>query len=175
MDLPVVSLIKVYVQAFKFLEKVVEDTSMLEQNVMIHCMAGKSRSVSITIAYFMIKFNLTFVEAYKYVKAKRPVANPNEGFMEQLCNFEKVVEIYHCYIKSDIYKNNFSEKIEDADIFRGILAQKLQFDILEDLIKTHLGVYLKPHSEMLMDLKKKTKRTENYNKINDEIKSTRKK
>jgi protein-tyrosine phosphatase len=58
--------------------------SCRNQNVLVHCHAGWSRSVSIVIAYFMDEYGLDFDMSFKHVKTYRSVANPNRGFIEQL-------------------------------------------------------------------------------------------
>jgi len=55
---------------------------------LVHCAAGISRSSTITIAYVMVTQRLPFAEAREYVKQKRPIICPNEGFVVQLQNFE---------------------------------------------------------------------------------------
>lgn len=50
-------------------------------NVLVHCFAGISRSSSGIIAYLMNKYGQTFTEALAYCKAKRPIVDPNPGFV----------------------------------------------------------------------------------------------
>ena len=57
--------------------------------IYVHCRAGRSRSVSIVIAYLMWKFGWSLTDAYDYVKARRPVASPNIGFMTVLGALER--------------------------------------------------------------------------------------
>ena len=45
---------------------------------------GKSRSVSVIIAYLKKYYNKTVNEALQFIKEKRPMANPNIGFIKQL-------------------------------------------------------------------------------------------
>lgn len=52
--------------------------------VLVHCVAGVSRSVTVVTSYIMCKQHLGFQQALGLVKAKRPRANPNSGFREQL-------------------------------------------------------------------------------------------
>ena len=54
---------------------------------MVHCQAGVSRSVSIVIAYLIRKNRTTYENALETVRQKRPVANPNKGFVKQLLKF----------------------------------------------------------------------------------------
>lgn len=48
--------------------------------VLIHCAAGRSRSVMLTVAYIMTRFNLTLHEANMYVRSRRPCADMNIAF-----------------------------------------------------------------------------------------------
>ncbi|XP_074098762.1 uncharacterized protein LOC141527264 [Cotesia typhae] len=57
-------------------------------NVLIHCLAGMSRSVTVAVAYIMSTTNLSWKEALKVVRVGRAVANPNVGFLQQLQDFE---------------------------------------------------------------------------------------
>ncbi|KAK9468198.1 dual specificity phosphatase [Lipomyces arxii] len=52
--------------------------------VLVHCIAGISRSVTITTAYIMSDRQITVGEALAIVCEGRAVANPNESFLEQL-------------------------------------------------------------------------------------------
>jgi len=58
-----------------------------ERNVLIHCHAGISRSVSCVIYYLIKKHKMTFEQALELVQASREVADPNEGFEDQLQTF----------------------------------------------------------------------------------------
>lgn len=65
-------------------------------NVLIHCLAGMSRSVTVAVAYIMSVTQLSWKEALKVVRTGRSVANPNLGFQVQLQEFEifKLAEVY---------------------------------------------------------------------------------
>ncbi len=52
--------------------------------VLIYCFAGKSRSATIVIYYFMKKYNMDFETAHSFVKEKRPCISLNPGFIAQL-------------------------------------------------------------------------------------------
>lgn len=59
-----------------------------ECNVLIHCLAGMSRSVTICIAYIMSVSQLNWRDALRVVRVGRKIANPNSGFQIQLQDFE---------------------------------------------------------------------------------------
>jgi protein-tyrosine phosphatase len=45
-------------------------------------MAGVSRSATIVIAYLMKKKHLSFKQAFEFVKIRRVIVWPNDGFIE---------------------------------------------------------------------------------------------
>lgn len=57
--------------------------------VLVHCIWGKSRSVAFVVAFLMRTQGMTLDQALAYVQEKRPIAKPNEGFMQQLRLYEK--------------------------------------------------------------------------------------
>ena len=73
------------------------------EKTLVHCMAGASRSATIVIAYIMWSKRLDFKDAINYVREKRPLIGPNEGFVKQLEMFENYL-IYYDY---DIGQINF--------------------------------------------------------------------
>ncbi len=52
--------------------------------VLIHCAAGMSRSVTACAAYLIAEYGLTAEAAVAHIKMRRPIAEPNAGFMKQL-------------------------------------------------------------------------------------------
>ena len=62
-----------------------------DDKILIHCIAGQSRSATIVIAFIMWKQKLSFEEAFNLVNGKRKVVNPNFGFIAQLKIFEKLL------------------------------------------------------------------------------------
>jgi protein-tyrosine phosphatase len=53
-------------------------------NVLVHCSAGISRSVSIVVAYLMKEKNVSYDNAIDYIRKRLPIANPNYSFVKQL-------------------------------------------------------------------------------------------
>lgn len=58
------------------------------KNILVHCHAGMSRSVTILIAYFMKKNNWDYNTSYNFIKSKRTIANPNNDFINSLKNYD---------------------------------------------------------------------------------------
>lgn len=59
--------------------------------VVVHCVAGVSRSASVVLAYLVREHGMTLREAHDHVIARRPVVNPNMGFWIALVEYERNV------------------------------------------------------------------------------------
>lgn len=55
--------------------------------------AGISRSASVCIAYVMNKEKVSYSKAFSLVAAVRPGIEPNDGFVEQLKEYQKELNI----------------------------------------------------------------------------------
>lgn len=55
-----------------------------ENNVLVHCFQGISRSATVVCAYIVATTTMTAPESISYVQAKRSVVCPNLGFRNQL-------------------------------------------------------------------------------------------
>lgn len=49
-------------------------------NVLVHCNMGISRSTSVVISYMQRKHAMSYDQAYRHIKERRPVARPNRLF-----------------------------------------------------------------------------------------------
>ena len=59
------------------------------QNVLVHCHYGISRSVTIVIAYVMKEKEWSLAKAMKFVRDHHSNGEPNFGFFHQMCEYEK--------------------------------------------------------------------------------------
>mmetsp|Transcript_14244 Transcript_14244/g.30515 ORF Transcript_14244/g.30515 Transcript_14244/m.30515 type:complete len:174 (+) Transcript_14244:262-783(+) len=71
----------------------IEDALQKRGVVLVHCMAGRSRSASIVIAYCMKVLGIGYDEALAKVKTSRPIIQPNTGFIQELRKLENSLQI----------------------------------------------------------------------------------
>lgn len=57
--------------------------------VLVHCMAGISRSATFVLAFLMKHRGMRLLEAFEYVLERRPIVQPNVGFARQLLDLER--------------------------------------------------------------------------------------
>ncbi|XP_028168890.1 dual specificity protein phosphatase Mpk3 [Ostrinia furnacalis] len=72
-------------QAIRF----IEEAMSARVGVLVHCVAGVSRSVSVTLAYLMQRHRLSLRDAFELVRARKTDIAPNFHFMRQLHCFER--------------------------------------------------------------------------------------
>jgi dual specificity phosphatase 12 len=70
---------------------------------------GKSRSATCVAAYLMHKYHISPSDAIAQIRESRPLAEPNEGFMQQL-------ELYH--------QMNMPVAVEESPIYQRWLYQR---------------------------------------------------
>lgn len=68
-----------------------DEARMNNCGVLVHCLAGISRSVTVTVAYLMQREHMSLNEAYDFVKRCKPNISPNFNFMGQLLDFERAL------------------------------------------------------------------------------------
>jgi protein-tyrosine phosphatase len=61
------------------------------QGILIHCAAGVSRSATLLIAWLMWRDKMSLRQALAWVQSKRPIVQPNSGFLQQLQDWERQI------------------------------------------------------------------------------------
>ncbi|KAG7299606.1 hypothetical protein JYU34_016591 [Plutella xylostella] len=72
-------------QAIRF----IEEAMSAQCGVLVHCVAGVSRSVTVTLAYLMQRHRLCLRDAFELVRSRKTDIAPNFHFMRQLHSFER--------------------------------------------------------------------------------------
>lgn len=57
--------------------------------VLVNCAMGRSRSVSLVAGYLIQQERMTLDQALALIRSKRPIASPNQGFLQQLRSMER--------------------------------------------------------------------------------------
>ena len=76
-------------KAYDFIKDALKDGG----KIFIHCIAGISRSASVTIYYLMRDQGWKYRKAYTFVKDKRPIINPNESFKGELLTIQDNLKV----------------------------------------------------------------------------------
>jgi protein-tyrosine phosphatase len=84
-DLPSEDISAFLEEAMQFIDEALHS----RKGVLIHCFAGLSRSVAVTMAYLMKNQGLTRDQALARIRETRPAAHPNAGFMNTLAKYEQ--------------------------------------------------------------------------------------
>jgi len=72
-------------EAVSFIEEsMTGETNANGSRILVHCMAGASRSASVVCAFLIWKYKMSVEDALKLVRSARPIATPNAAFIVQL-------------------------------------------------------------------------------------------
>jgi len=80
---------KYFNEAYTFIDDAIKNNG----NVLVHCHAGVSRSVTIIISYIMKAKKMSLDKTLELIRAKREKANPNPGFLSQLKKYQEELGI----------------------------------------------------------------------------------
>ena len=56
-------------------------------NILIHCYMGSSRSATIVVLYLMYKYNYSLEDAIEYIRNKREIVNINSNFIKNIQDY----------------------------------------------------------------------------------------
>uniref|UniRef100_H3DGK3 Dual specificity protein phosphatase n=1 Tax=Tetraodon nigroviridis TaxID=99883 RepID=H3DGK3_TETNG len=79
-DKPTFNISQFFQPAAQFIH---EALSQPHNNVLVHCVMGRSRSATLVLAYLMMRHSLSVVDAVEQVRQRRCIL-PNHGFLKQL-------------------------------------------------------------------------------------------
>ncbi|XP_078438874.1 dual specificity protein phosphatase 1-like [Wolffia australiana] len=80
LDNPYTDLSRYFDACIEFIDKARREGG----GVLVHCVAGRSRSVTVVAAYLMQKNRMSLFQVLDLIKSKRPQICPNPGFIRQL-------------------------------------------------------------------------------------------
>ncbi len=69
--------------AYAFIQSAINEN----KSVLIHCVYGVSRSVTLASGYLMRRYNMSLYEALVLIKSKRPQAQPIKEFITILNSY----------------------------------------------------------------------------------------
>ncbi|KAJ1375057.1 hypothetical protein KIN20_038282 [Parelaphostrongylus tenuis] len=95
---------------FSTTNQFIHNARLKQAAVLVHCLAGVSRSATVVAAYLITVCDLSFSNALKFISKKRPVVNPNFGFRMQLCAFAERFSM----IERHRLREHFGRKAFDA-------------------------------------------------------------
>ncbi|XP_051233846.1 dual specificity protein phosphatase 22-B-like [Dicentrarchus labrax] len=100
----------------------IHESRLKGEGCLVHCVAGVSRSVTLVVAYIMTVTGRGWVESLAAVRAARPCAGPNLGFLRQLEEFENTeLTEYRAWWKDRYGKKN---SFNDDEEVKTLLTQK---------------------------------------------------
>ena len=116
----------IFYECIKFIENVREKGG----RVLVHCIQGISRSVSIVIAYIIFTKKLSYDKAFNLVQLKREISSPNFGFSIQLQNF-------YSRLYEDPSKYRYIPKIYAVGSFQNEQAGKIVCRLMNEPFYEH--------------------------------------
>ena len=116
----------IFYECIKFIENVREKGG----RVLVHCIQGISRSVSIVMAYIIFTKKFTYDKAFNLVQSKREISSPNFGFSIQLQNF-------YARLFEDPSKYRYLPKIFAVGSFQNEQAGKIVCRLINEPFYEH--------------------------------------
>lgn len=123
---------------FDEVSNVIHSVAENSGRTILHCMAGASRSSTLTLAYLIKYQDLSLKKAFCYLKTLRPCARPNIAFFAQLIVYEK------------FYRNRNSVKIVEVEKEgRTIMVPDFYRSMFPDLYRAEVAKQLSRASTII--------------------------
>uniref|UniRef100_T1JN70 Tyrosine-protein phosphatase domain-containing protein n=1 Tax=Strigamia maritima TaxID=126957 RepID=T1JN70_STRMM len=105
------------IQHFPKVKKFLDDCWQLGGIALVHGNAGISRSAALVISYIMEKYGLSYKAAFLLVQQKRFCINPNDGFAQQLKEYEPIYRAKRTLQNGQTSQQTgkFKRRIEEVD------------------------------------------------------------
>ncbi|XP_042339646.1 dual specificity protein phosphatase 22-B-like [Plectropomus leopardus] len=101
------------IQYFRDSIMFIHESRLKGEGCLVHCVAGVSRSVTLVVAYIMTVTGRGWVDSLAAVRAVRPCAGPNLGFLRQLEEFENTeLTEYRAWWRDRYGKNSLNDDKE---------------------------------------------------------------
>uniref|UniRef100_A0A671NXL9 Protein phosphatase Slingshot homolog 1 n=2 Tax=Sinocyclocheilus anshuiensis TaxID=1608454 RepID=A0A671NXL9_9TELE len=88
------------------------------QAILVHCKMGVSRSASTVIAYLMKQQGWTLDQALNHMRERRPIVQPNEGFLKQLHTYSGILNARSLSVRDFLLLNEGGVMEEEAWLIR---------------------------------------------------------
>lgn len=76
---------------FEITNRFINDAFENCEKVLVHCMAGRSRSATIVAAYMIDTFGINVDTTLKLIKTQRPIVEPNLNYKRQLRDYFNIL------------------------------------------------------------------------------------
>nr|XP_055029389.1 dual specificity protein phosphatase 22-A [Misgurnus anguillicaudatus] len=98
-------------QHFKECIRFIHESRLNGGACLVHCLAGVSRSTTMVVAYLMTVTSYGWEECLNAVKAVRSFVGPNNGFQQQLQEFQmKHVSEYRAWLQASYRPSPFNDQ-----------------------------------------------------------------
>ncbi|MCO4769009.1 MAG: dual specificity protein phosphatase family protein [Deltaproteobacteria bacterium] len=111
-------------EAFAFASRA--QASPSKAGLLVHCAVGVSRSATVATALVMQRQALTFLDAYRSVRAGRPKVLPNIGFASQLQRLEH-----------SMHAETRGELSSLARYLREVCNVPVEIEVLQEMLERH--------------------------------------
>jgi len=124
---------------FEEATNLIEKARKEKQAILVHCLAGVSRSSTIVLAYLIRYGEMTLYEAYFHVKKRRHCIRPNTGFMKHLIQWEKKIKgqstIQISHYEKKMFEQFYNPEYggEEGEEDEEDEKLRLKFGLLEDV------------------------------------------